>query len=134
MKYFKLPSGEVVAIEDDGSQDYLITDEMSIVGEDELISMREPTREKVISEYVEAVGRFMDKVVKMRGYDSIVSACSYATSGVQRFREEAIACIKWRDLVWSSCYSALDLVNSGAIGAPSINDFIESLPNIAWPN
>lgn len=44
-----------------------------------------------------AAWEWMTSVVKARRYDSIESCCSYANSGVVRYREEALAMIAWRD-------------------------------------
>lgn len=37
--------------------------------------------------------------IQARGYDSIESCCSYINSSVQRFAQEAVAMVAWRDAV-----------------------------------
>jgi hypothetical protein len=43
----------------------------------------------------------LDAGAQAWGYDSIVSAASYATSTNAQFKAEAAALIAWRDAVWA---------------------------------
>lgn len=56
------------------------------------------------------------------GYDSIVSVCSYASSGVEKFRREGEVFSFWRDAMWSTCFSAIEN------GVACLEDFLSSLP------
>lgn len=42
---------------------------------------------------------WMASHIQSRGYDSIESCCSYINSSVQRFAQEAVAMVAWRDAV-----------------------------------
>lgn len=83
--------------------------------------------------YKGAVQRLLDATAQARGYDGILAACSYYGSTIAKFRAEANACIAWRDAVWAYCYDQLAKVQAGDIAQPSIDEFIASLPAIAWP-
>ncbi len=48
------------------------------------------------------VQNMLDAFAKERGYDSIISACSYATSKVEKFAMEANICVDLRDAAWSA--------------------------------
>lgn len=83
--------------------------------------------------YVEAVQRHLDVEAQRRKYDGILSACSYATSTVNKFRAEGQACVEWRDAVWSACYELLARVESGSVPEPSVDELIAVLPPMIWP-
>lgn len=83
--------------------------------------------------YVNAVQARLDAEARTRRYDSILSACTYATSTVAKFRAEGQACVDWRDAVWSQCYALLAQVQSGATPAPTVEALVASLPAMAWP-
>jgi len=52
----------------------------------------------------EQITLWLDRVVRAKGYDSIVSCASYATSSDATFRAEAQAAIAWRDAVYRRGY------------------------------
>lgn len=72
--------------------------------------------------------------VQERNYDSIISACTYDNSTVEKFKLESLACIAWRDAIWSYCYQELDKIKSNTRQIPSIQEFINELPELVWPN
>lgn len=84
-------------------------------------------------EYIVAAQDYLDKEAKSRGYDGILSACSYAESTSPRFSSEAKACIEFRDDVWLKCYKLLDDFNAGTIEQPTMKKFLKKLPSITWP-
>lgn len=91
-----------------------------------------PTIEEIKQQLINAVQNHMDATAQTRDYDSIASACSYGLSTVDKFRNEAIACIAWRDAVWSYCYKQLDLFESGGREVPTVEELINELPTLEW--
>jgi hypothetical protein len=85
------------------------------------------------SAYVDAVQAHLDAEARTRNYDGILSACTYATSTVPKFKAEGQACVDWRDAVWSQCYTLLAQVQSGATPPPTVEALVASLPPMAWP-
>ena len=76
----------------------------------------------------------LDEFARTGGYDSILSACTYATSGVQRFRLAGQYCVDARDATWEKVDAIFDEVAAGARPAPVGYADIESdLPSLAWP-
>ena len=75
----------------------------------------------------------MDKKVKERHYDGIISACSYVGSTNERYSFEAMACMAWRDKVWARCFEIFDALKAGRMEIPSKEDFLAMLPSFAWP-
>lgn len=86
------------------------------------------------SAIVQAVQGHMDAVAGTRGYDSIMSACTYATSSVAQFAAEGQAAVYWRDSVWSYCYGVLGAVQAGTRAVPTIPDLLAELPAMSWPS
>lgn len=91
-----------------------------------------PTAEEVQLKMTQFVQNFMDVKVQERGYDSILSACSYVNTGIERFDREGEICRVWRSAVWNKCYEILADVQSGKIGIPTEEDLIEMLPKLEW--
>ena len=62
--------------------------------------------EQVVAAIVAAVDKLIATTAKSLGYDSIISASSYVTSGVPQFAAESAALIAWRDAVWTAAIAA----------------------------
>lgn len=80
----------------------------------------------------DAVQRHLDVTVKAKGYESVLSAATYATSTNTKFKADGIAAIKWRDAVWTVCHSALTDAKSGAKTIPTESELLASLPTLSW--
>ena len=76
---------------------------------------------------------YLDEKVLERGYDSILSACSYAASGNRQFAAEGEVCVVWRDSVWAVCYGVLAQVLSGERQIPTPAELLAELPQLVWP-
>lgn len=80
-----------------------------------------------IRRYESAVKARLDQVARARGYDSIISACSYAGAN-NPYQTEAAALLAWRAAVWQTCYAILADVEAGHRAPPSIDDMLAELP------
>jgi hypothetical protein len=69
----------------------------------------------------------LDATARTRGYDSIVSACSYAGAPNQ-FQAESQQFLAWRANVWTKCYEVMADVDSGARPVPTAEHLISELP------
>ncbi len=74
-----------------------------------------------------AVQKYMDSKAQERGYDSILSASSYA-GFTNPFQAEGQAFIKWRGAVWAYCYQELAKVQAGQRAVPTEAGLIAELP------
>ncbi len=83
--------------------------------------------------YINSVQSVLDVTAQTRGYDGILSACTYATSNNVTFAAEGQACVAWRDAVWSKCYEILAEIQSGVRQPPTITELLSEIPVIAWP-
>jgi hypothetical protein len=86
-----------------------------------------------LAEYTAAMQAVLDTTAKARNYDGILSACTYATSTVDKFRAEGQACVEWRDKVWAFGYDLLARVDAGQTPAPALADLAAILPQMVWP-
>lgn len=78
------------------------------------------------------VQKHLDDAAKAKGYDGIVSACSYAGS-VNPFQADGIAYLNWRAAVWKYCYQVLADVQAQTRAAPTEAGLISELPALVLP-
>lgn len=81
---------------------------------------------------VDAVQKMMDETAQSRNYDDIFTAISYKDSTVEIFRNEALACLEWRDNVWVTCYAILNDVVTMKRDLPELDEILAELPTINW--
>jgi hypothetical protein len=79
------------------------------------------------------IQRRLDEIAAERGYDSILSLCSYATSSVPRFRAEGQAGVDLRDRCWMIGYQVLADVAQGLRDFPSDDEALAMMPAMDWP-
>lgn len=82
---------------------------------------------------VSAVQAHMDLTAQERGYDGMLSLCSYASDPEPRFLQEGQAGIDWRSAVWTKCHEVLAAVEAGERPAPTEAELIAELPEFVWP-
>jgi hypothetical protein len=76
----------------------------------------------------------LDDFAKTRNYDGILSACTYATSTVLKFKTEGQYCVEARDATWAKLYEILAEVQSGQRPVPNgYADIKGELPALEWP-
>jgi hypothetical protein len=92
------------------------------------------TPEEIIAEFTAKVQARLDAFAKTRGYDGILSACTYATSTNPKFAAEGQYCVQARDATWATCYQILNAVQSNQRPVPTWNELEAELPVLQWPN
>lgn len=80
--------------------------------------------------YTDVVQKYMNDTVKAKGYDDVFTCISYVNSTDETFRAEANKVLRWRDLVWRTCYEILADVEAGNREIPQ--DVIAELPKLEW--
>lgn len=75
----------------------------------------------------------LDEFAQSRGYDSILSATTYATSSNPEFANEGQKAVDLRDQTWTALYTLLSEIESGTRSIPSSYAEIEPfLPTLTW--
>ena len=93
-----------------------------------------PTPEQIMAECVERTQKRLDDFARTRNYDGIMSACTYATSTVPKFKAEGQYAVEARDATWAALYQLLAEVQAGNRPMPSDYADIEPLlPVLEWP-
>ena len=91
--------------------------------------------EEIQNEIVNKVQDRLDSFARSNGYDGILSACTYATSSIVKFKVEGQYCVDSRDRTWGALYQILAEVQSGNRPIPNgYEDIEKDLPVLAWPS
>lgn len=78
--------------------------------------------------------RRLDDFARTRGYDNILSLCTYATSTVSKFAVEGQRGVEARDATWVKLTRILDEVLAGKRQMPAgYSDIEPELPPLSWP-
>jgi hypothetical protein len=93
-----------------------------------------PSSADLIAANVAAIQVRLDSEAKSRGYDNILSACSYAAQvpGAP-FQAEGAAFLAWRSTVWAQAYATLAQVQAGAVPMPTPADAVAAMPALLLP-
>jgi len=130
MRYFKDTEDKVYAYDETLSFfDPLI--EKAIAAHWEEITGHWPpteTQEQAKERLTPALGSAINDGAMQWGYDSIISAVSYAISANPQYVKEAQALGKWRDEVWAWGIPALDVVTPGETAGQFLSDMPELPP------
>lgn len=95
---------------------------------------RPPTPEEQLEAFTAAIQAHLDNFARTRNYDGIMSAATYATSTVPKFRAEGQYAVEARDLTWAKGYEIMDEVMAGQKPMPTLNEVIAELPELKWPD
>lgn len=88
---------------------------------------------QIIAQYTAGVQLHLDTFARTRSYDGILSAATYATSQVPKFKAEGQYAVEARDATWAKCYEILAAVESGSRPMPTLEELIAELPALVWP-
>lgn len=93
------------------------------------------TSEEIKQEITNTTSLRLDSFAKTRNYDSILSACTYATSSVPQFAQEGQYCVTMRDATWGKLYQIMQEVEAGT--RPMLTGYADieaELPVLDWAN
>ena len=94
--------------------------------ETEMDRLRQEQNDIYKAAAAQAVQNMLDSAAKAKGYDSILSACSYAAYP-NPFQAEGQEFVAWRGAVWAKCYEILDEVEAGTRTAPTVSELLAEL-------
>lgn len=89
---------------------------------------------EIIATYTAAIQKRLDTFAQTRNYDGILSATTYATSQVPKFKAEGQYAVEARDATWAKCYEILAAVETGSRPMPTLDELLAELPVLTWPN
>lgn len=92
-----------------------------------------PTEAELLASYTAAIQNRLDDFARTRGYDGILSATTYAGSGVPKFNAEGGYALSARDATWAKGYDILAAVQAGTRPAPTLAELDAELPALVWP-
>lgn len=137
MKYFRDQAGTVYAFESDGSQDGFIGADLSAITQQQADELRNPplTAQQQQAACVAAIQVELDRQAQAKGYDNIVSACSYAAqaSGAP-FQAEGASFLAWRSAVWQDAYATQAQVVAGTVTMPTPTQAVAAMPALVLPS
>lgn len=88
----------------------------------------------VIANVTSGTQQRLDDFARTRNYDGILSACTYASSGVPKFAGEGQYCVDARDSTWATLYTFMAEVQLGTKPMPTGYADVEPLlPPLVWP-
>jgi len=87
---------------------------------------------RIQTSVVQAVQQRLDTFAQTANYDSILSACTYATSAVPKFAAEGQRAVNLRDATWNALYGILADVQAGNRVVTSYSDIEGDLPLLSW--
>lgn len=89
---------------------------------------------RIRREIMDGVQRYLDDFATTKTYDSMLSACTYATSTVPKFQREGQYCVEKRDECWATVARIEAEVLAGTRPAPTgFDDIRGELPVLEWP-
>jgi hypothetical protein len=76
----------------------------------------------------------LDKFAHKRGYQSMLNACSYATSKNDIYRSDAQYCVDLRDATWESFFEIVNPIITGTNPRITPEELENLLPPLKWPD
>lgn len=95
--------------------------------------MPAPSADEIKASLTNAVQSHMDAAAAAKGYDNILSACSYAAFP-NAFQAEGQSFLVWRADCWVTCYGVLLAVEAGERPVPTAEELIAELPTLVLPS
>jgi len=93
-----------------------------------------PTFDQLIAANTAAIQSALDAQAVAKGYDSIISACSYAAQASgEPFQAEGAAFLTWRSDVWTQAYATLADVEAGTVPMPTPEEAVSQMPAYVAP-
>ena len=77
----------------------------------------------------------LNAFARLKGYQDIHTACSYALSNNPVFKADGEHCIQVRDITWIEVYKIIESGKRGLVPMPlSYDDIKKQLPPLEWPS
>ena len=93
----------------------------------------QPGAAEIVAAVQQAVQQRLDDFARTRAYDGILSACTYATSKIEKFATEGQYAVQARDATWATCYAIMADVQQGQRPMPTVEQVRAELPVLERP-
>lgn len=80
----------------------------------------------------QSIQEALDAFARERGYDNILSACTYATSANTTFAAEGQRAIELRDATWTKLYEIFTEIDAGTRSDFEYEDNKDEFPALTW--
>jgi hypothetical protein len=109
-------------------QSWVVVDLDPVIAQQNQIAKMEQVKASIVS----VVQSNLDAFAKERGYDGILSACTYVNSSNDLFKADGLKAVELRDASWAILYSILAAVEAGTRVVTSFSDIEADLPVLEW--
>jgi uncharacterized protein (UPF0297 family) len=100
---------------------------------EELEELRVRKEKEFQNSVISKASENLNSFARERGYDGILSVCSYVSSTNPRYVTDATVAIQLRDATWDKLYQIMDEVQSGVRPKPTtVDEVISELPALVW--
>lgn len=103
------------------------------ISDEEAAQLNGPSAGQVVAAYIAHIQKRLDDFARTRGYDGVLSCCTYATSTVAKFKAEGQYMVDARDQTWSAAYRIFGEVEAGVRPVPALDALDAELPDLSWP-
>lgn len=101
--------------------------------EEQVLKNREVFQQRLKQTIVDETQNRLDEFARERGYDGIMSLCTYAASTNPRFQAEGQLGIAVRDQTWSKLYEIMEDIENGQRELPvEPESILLELPPLTW--
>lgn len=123
---------EITPVESNGK--WVRAWEVTALSEETISLKSEFAKAELIQLLTDHVQAKLDNFARERNYDNILSTCTYATSSVEKYRQEGQYCIQARDTTWAKFSEILEAVEKGVRDLPpGLSELDAELPVLTWP-
>lgn len=93
----------------------------------------EERNREMSSLYLSELESFFDKKAREKRYDNRIS-CAIRSGYLGPYQDEGIAFAKWMDSCNELAYKTIESIESGEMEQIPVDEFIETMPTLKWPN
>jgi len=93
----------------------------------------EGTAQRLTEGFTIALEKAINDKAAEKSYSSGVSCATYKDSTNAQWAAEGTAFVAWRDNCYEYSYDYLSRAQSGEIPSPTLEDFLNGLPTMIWP-
>lgn len=109
----------------------IVTEEYDIIDIPKPLPMTLVDVEKMLIEQTQSR---LDNFAQSRGYDNILSACSYSNDPNIKFQTEGTHCVQMRSQTWIVLYQIISDIKNEVRSMPNkFSDIENELPSLTWP-